>query len=383
MRASQHLNLTVGATRIALDIVPEGLKIVSTDGTSLKKRTLLAFDLAYLTTSGATLLFMPGVQPMVRETGQELLNATVELLDLLEQLAKKGVALKHKARTGEDIDVEACEALAALAGLHGLMATMGDCAANESKFNRLMSALQGYTVLRLRCLMHMGDNAAKMAARMDKMLELAQARLAAVASDEGVELSALLSTPMPTETDKMAGREGDAGPQKAAELASSQMGSRTEDRRAVLVDDFRLHQISKQEAVRSWHSGAAAMCGSTAGHKCAREASERWHAALLDQPLCLLTQLQCLRCRPRAMFARTSLWLSASCPAAHAPATSCSPSPRSLPRSTAAMGSAASSASAAYAASTCRTSRSTWRRSAIRRRCLCTSSRCTCATSPS
>ena len=246
-RAAYSLNLMVGSKRIALHSV-EGLKVLGTDGSSHKKLTALATTVYWKHKEGGTRVFFAGVQPIVRETAEELCRRAVHFFEVLWQSAQQAIQLEYLARTGALLPPDVLSALAANASERGVIGTISDHAANETKFSQCLSEAFQQSLMRLGCGMHMVDNAVKLTLDAEKVRENIAAQCAEIAARYHVSEDSLFPPHLPTQLESAAGRVGAFGAKKAAELLTSSMGSTVDDRRAIFKLPFRLHQTQMQKA---------------------------------------------------------------------------------------------------------------------------------------
>lgn len=251
------------ACRIALSS-NDGIKVYNPDGSSDRKQNMLAECLYWQHLDGSTKTAVLGVRPIYRETAEELTQRALERFDILEASARTALPLMHRAQHGTDMPYDQVEALAGLAGLHGLVATMGDRAANETRLNLLLADIMGHTVGRLVCSMHATDNGAKLTLQLDEMFKLIEDDLKRLADLHGVQVSDLFGKPMQTVLERALEKVANLnqyGAKKAAELLSFTMGSRVDARDAILKNKFNLMQEREEVAVRCSSTHHAWQCG--------------------------------------------------------------------------------------------------------------------------
>jgi hypothetical protein len=213
---------------------------LNTDGSSDRKQTILANVVYWKHMNGGTMAFMGSIQPSYRETAEELVSRTAHFLQLCESGAIVALNLVHNALHGKDMGELELKSLGSLAGVYGCRGTMGDNAANETSFNKLLDAMLGCKQLRLVCNMHSVDNAAGLTLVLAKVLEVIGDALNELAELHEVEAAELLPPGMPTKFERYAESAGAAGAKKASELLSFTMGSRVDDRNAKLKNAFNL-----------------------------------------------------------------------------------------------------------------------------------------------
>ena len=204
----------MGAKRVATDS-PNGDKGLATDGTTQRKRSLLACNIHYKRRDGGTRIFSPGILPCLRKDGETTLQLTVQIVGLMERVGRKVLEIEHKVRTGAGLPALAAAELASVAGARGLYHTVADHAPNESELNMLISRWLGSDVAHLGCVMHAVANPATAALSTQYVLGGMSERLSALAEAEGAAIEALRPPALPTKAETFAGKPGEAGLKKA------------------------------------------------------------------------------------------------------------------------------------------------------------------------
>ena len=217
----------------------DGTKMYNPDGSPCNKMNVLA-EVAYWQHEDSSMqVAYIGVRNIFTENREELRDRVIEPFAWLEASAAAALQLTHQAQYGADMHPAQLRRLAALAGLHGLVATIGDRAANETRFNRLLGEVMGHKLARLLCSMHAVDNAAQLALLIlsSKVLEIARAHIEELAWAHGKDVSVMLGPAMATALERAIDNVGgykQRGPQKATELLNFTMGSRVDPLNAIL-----------------------------------------------------------------------------------------------------------------------------------------------------
>ena len=202
----------------------------------------------------------------------------------LEASAATALQLTHQAQHGADMHPAQLRRLAALASLHGLVATIGDRAANETCLNRLLGEVMGHKLARLVCSMHAVDNAAQLVLLIEKVLEIARAHIEELARAHGKDVSVMLGPAMATALERAIDNIGgykQRGPQQAAELLNFTMGSRFDSLNAIFKMEFNLSQVAEELDVRLQPFNTTdCLMKKTQCCRCA----QAWHRAKRVQP---------------------------------------------------------------------------------------------------